>query len=149
MRRSGLIAFFTVAGMAVIGWRALAQELPPPQFEKVEIQRANPLKPLNEIRFDHHLTDKQDQIVPQPVELPPSTAEFPAQKVKSVHWVAANLHYNQPYFEEYCLERYGVNRGPILQPAVSAKHFFTTGLLLPALMQTDLRCQVYDHRDRR
>jgi hypothetical protein len=46
-------------------------------------------------------------------------------------WKASALCHKPLYFEEVALERYGHSRGPILDPLVSAAHFFITVPLLP------------------
>lgn len=51
----------------------------------------------------------------------------------SYHWVAPGSTHNPLYFEDVNLERYGYSHG-ILQPAISAAHFFGTLPALPYLM---------------
>ncbi|HEY2148503.1 MAG TPA: hypothetical protein VGH32_11235 [Pirellulales bacterium] len=46
-------------------------------------------------------------------------------------WKASALCHKPLYFEEVAVERYGHSRGPILDPLVSAAHFFITVPLLP------------------
>ncbi len=46
-------------------------------------------------------------------------------------WKAAATCHKPLYFEEVNLERYGHSRGPILDPLVSAAHFFVCVPLLP------------------
>jgi hypothetical protein len=49
-------------------------------------------------------------------------------------WKASALCHKPTYFEDEHLERYGHSFGPILQPVVSAGHFFGTFPLLPYKM---------------
>jgi len=46
-------------------------------------------------------------------------------------WKASALCHKPLYFEEVALERYGHSRGPVLDPLVSAAHFFITVPMLP------------------
>jgi len=46
-------------------------------------------------------------------------------------WKASGLCHKPLYFEEMALERYGHTWGPILQPPISAAHFFGSVLVLP------------------
>jgi hypothetical protein len=60
--------------------------------------------------------------------------EIPSQPVGTpYHWVAPGTVHQPLYFEEVNLERYGYSHG-ILQPAVSAAHFFGTLPALPYLV---------------
>jgi len=144
----------TLGAYAVGVWLAFAlsatassQEFVAPRQLDDEIVPSGRIKPITEITFDRRLSTDQDPIRPQPVELKPTTLSHPPSSLKSVQWYAANLHYRQPYFEEYLLERQGFSYGPIIQPAVSAARFFTTATLLPALRHSRHRCEVFDHRD--
>ncbi len=58
-------------------------------------------------------------------------------------WKASSLCHKPLYFEEPALERYGHSRGPILDPLVSAAHFFVCVPLLPYEMGVALpdECQ--------
>lgn len=51
----------------------------------------------------------------------------------SMHWKASNFAHRPLYFEDVLLERHGQNHG-LVQPAVSAAHFFGAVPLLPAMM---------------
>ncbi len=126
--------------------RANGQEFIPPDLDRLKPQQIQPLKPLKEIRFDHQLAARQGQVVPKVVTLQPTTMDRPPSAPKSVRWVASNLHYNQPYFEDALLERYGLSFRPVMQPAISAAHFFTTATVLPVLRHSCHRCEVFDHR---
>lgn len=62
---------------------------------------------------------------------PDSTvAEFP----KSYTWMTPGTLHHPLYFEQVNLERYGTGVHPVLQPALSAAHFFTTIPILPYKM---------------
>jgi hypothetical protein len=50
------------------------------------------------------------------------------------HWTASALCYKPAYFEEVRLARYGQTWGPVLQPFISAGHFFLTVPALPYAM---------------
>jgi hypothetical protein len=56
-------------------------------------------------------------------------------------WKASALCHKPLYFEEVALERYGHSRGPILDPLVSAAHFFVTVPLLPYEMGVEPPCE--------
>jgi hypothetical protein len=58
-------------------------------------------------------------------------------------WKASALCHKPLYFEEVQLERYGHSAGPIVEPLLSAAHFFITVPLLPYYMGVDppLECQ--------
>lgn len=56
-------------------------------------------------------------------------------------WKASALCHKPLYFEEVALERYGHSRGPILDPLVSAAHFFVTVPLLPYKMGLEPPCE--------
>jgi len=46
-------------------------------------------------------------------------------------WASPALYHNPLIFEQVNLERYGLGPAPILQPAVSAAHFFGNIAILP------------------
>ena len=48
-----------------------------------------------------------------------------------MQWAPTNLWYHPLYFEDVQLERYGHSAGPILQPPLSAAHFFVSAITLP------------------
>lgn len=50
---------------------------------------------------------------------------------KSYTWMTPGTFHHPLYFEQVNLERYGTGVHPVLQPAVSAAHFFTTIPILP------------------
>ena len=52
-------------------------------------------------------------------------------------WKASALCHKPLYFEEVQLERYGHSAGPIVEPLLSAAHFFITVPLLPYYMGVD------------
>ena len=52
-------------------------------------------------------------------------------------WEPAALCHNPLYFEEVNLERYGYTRGKVIQPLVSAAHFFGSVVALPYLTAAD------------
>jgi hypothetical protein len=52
-------------------------------------------------------------------------------------WKASALCHKPLYFEEVQLERYGHSPGPIVEPLLSAAHFFITVPLLPYYMGVD------------
>jgi hypothetical protein len=56
-------------------------------------------------------------------------------------WKAAALCHKPLYFEEANLERYGHSRGPVLDPLVSAAHFFVCVPLLPYEMGVEPPCE--------
>lgn len=58
-------------------------------------------------------------------------------------WKASALCHKPLYFEEVQLERYGHSPGPIVEPLLSAAHFFVTVPLLPYYMGVDppFECQ--------
>jgi hypothetical protein len=56
-------------------------------------------------------------------------------------WTAAATCHKPLYFEEVALERYGHTWGPILQPLISAGHFFITVPLLPYKMGLEPPCE--------
>jgi hypothetical protein len=58
-------------------------------------------------------------------------------------WKASALCHKPLYFEEVQIERYGHSPGPIIEPLLSAAHFFVTVPLLPYYMGVDppMECQ--------
>ena len=56
-------------------------------------------------------------------------------------WCPTNLYYGPLYFEDTPLERYGQTPCPVLQPAISAAHFFTVFPTLPYRMGIDEPCE--------
>ena len=56
--------------------------------------------------------------------------------VASYQWEASALYHHPLYFEEVALERYG-HTVPLIQPAVSAAHFFISVPLLPYKMMLE------------
>ncbi|MEI7781144.1 MAG: hypothetical protein WCJ18_04360 [Planctomycetota bacterium] len=53
-------------------------------------------------------------------------------------WKAAGYCHKPLYFEDWNLERYGHSHGPLLDPFVSAAHFFVRVPLLPYQMGVEL-----------
>ncbi len=56
-------------------------------------------------------------------------------------WDAPALCYRPLYFEEINLERYGHSAGAVLQPLLSAAHFYGTVAALPGLLVVEPPCQ--------
>ncbi len=52
----------------------------------------------------------------------------------TVTWTASGLCHKPLYFEQVNLERYGQDRGPLVQPVLSTAHFFTNVAFLPYKM---------------
>ncbi len=63
----------------------------------------------------------------------PPESEFRDWEPVTYCWAASGLYHNPLYFEEINLERYGYTWG-LLQPGISAIHFFGTVPLLPYKM---------------
>lgn len=57
-----------------------------------------------------------------------------------LHWCPTDLYYRPLYFDDTPLERYGQTPCPLLQPAISAAHFFTVFPTLPYRMGIDGTC---------
>jgi len=60
----------------------------------------------------------------------PASSDFP----KNYTWMTPGTYHHPLYFEQVNLERYGTGVHPVLQPAFSAAHFFTTIPILPYKM---------------
>ena len=58
-----------------------------------------------------------------------------------LHLESRALCHKPLYFEEVQLERYGHSAGPIVEPLLSAAHFFVTIPLLPYYMGVDPPCE--------
>lgn len=58
-------------------------------------------------------------------------------------WHSPVFYHNPLYFEQPNLERYGIGTYPILQPAVSSAHFFTSIALVPYKTLTQHPCEKY------
>lgn len=63
-----------------------------------------------------------------------------AQACTEFQWCPTNLYYRPLYFDDTPLERYGQTPCPLLQPALSAAHFFTVFPTLPYRMGIDAPC---------
>lgn len=55
-------------------------------------------------------------------------------------WCPTDLYFEPLYFDDTPLERYGQTPCPLLQPAISAAHFFTVFPTLPYRMGIDRPC---------
>jgi hypothetical protein len=130
-RRSSLCA---VGFLIAMGWASAAhgQSILQDNAEDQSL-RAWALRPISAIRLERSLVQTDEQAIPQPRTLPPTTTSRARPTEKSVRWANANLVYNRPYFEEYCLERYGCSHEPLKQPLISSARFFTTATLFPVL----------------
>jgi hypothetical protein len=56
-------------------------------------------------------------------------------------WKASALCHKPLYFEQVSMERYGHSWGPVLDPVMSAAHFFGTVPILPYKMGVDTPCE--------
>lgn len=66
-----------------------------------------------------------------------ATSAAPARSSKSFTWTSSELFHLPAYFEDVPLERYGQTICPVVQPAISAAHFFGTLPILPYKMGLD------------
>ena len=110
-----------------------------------EVARA--FKPMSEISADIRLdrptmpADQSEELFQEPV---------PVHRVSLERWMWADLEmwwaptefFHQPlYFDDVPLERYGQTRAPLVQPAFSGLHFFSSVALLPAKLLVDHPCR--------
>lgn len=110
----------------------LEQELAvAPLVQEEECPSPESLKRIREIDY---------KIAPPPGEFPTECTLGDASFVPrdwaplTFTWKASSLCHKPLYFEDVHLERYGHSWGPILQPFMSAGHFFLTVPVLPYAM---------------
>ncbi len=99
---------------------------------------------INKISLDIMDSGKQGDTIPCECTIG-TNVEFHSREwcLLTYTWKAAALCHKPLYFEEVQLERYGHSAGPIVEPLLSAAHFFITVPLLPYYMGVDppLECQ--------
>lgn len=99
---------------------------------------------INKIGLDIHEYGKEGDTIPCECTIGTNVRFDPRQWCMITYtWKAAALCHKPLYFEEVQLERYGHSAGPIVEPLLSAAHFFITVPLLPYYMGVDppLECQ--------